>query len=275
MHDATNGRQDPASDRLQPIARGYFAAVGAIGLLTGAVLLVAPGTTADYFAWSIAPAQTAVFMGAGYLGTGITLFILLLLGRIWTDVRLIVPPIAVFACSMIGATLLHADRFLWDRAVTWLWMGLYVVIVAGAGVLVWAHRQQRRDGPLIPLALGERVALIAVGALTATWAIPLYAAPAATAAIWPWALTPLTGRVIAGWVAVAATLAIAAGWANDTRGLRLPLLGWTITVAAFLVTSALGVPITGEPRTVVYFASLAGSVVGSIWLLARVQRRLG
>ena len=99
------GSPEPAPNRLRAIARGYFAVVGAIGLLTGVVLLAAPGATADYFAWPIAPPQTAVFMGAGYLSTGITLFILLFLGRSWADVRLILPPIAVFASAMIGATL--------------------------------------------------------------------------------------------------------------------------------------------------------------------------
>jgi hypothetical protein len=271
MQAAVNERPTAEPDRLRSIARVYFAVVGAIGLLTGVVLLVAPGATADYFAWPIAPPQTAVFMGAGYLATGITLFILLFFGRLWADVRLFIPPIAVFAGLMIGATLLHADRFLWDRFVTWLWLGLYGVIVLGAIVLWVAHRTVR---PSIPLPLGERVALIAVGMLIATWAVPLYVAPVATAAIWPWPLTPLTGRVVAGWVSVGAVLAVLAGTLNDTRGLRLPLVGWTITVLCFLVTSTLGVPFTSEPRVLVYFASLAMSIGGSLWLLARVQRRL-
>src|SRR4051794_37500795 len=99
----THGEETPAPfkgplltshiEGLSAVARVYFGVVGAIGLVTGAALLLAPGSTADYFAWPIAPPQTATFMGAGYLGTGITLLILLFLGRSWTDVRLIVPPI--------------------------------------------------------------------------------------------------------------------------------------------------------------------------------------
>ncbi len=258
---------------LRSIAKVYFAIVGAIGLLTGVVLLAVPGGTGDYFPWQITTLQHAIFMGAGYLGTGITLFILLFMGRTWSDVRLIIPPIAVFASVMIITTLAHADRFRWDRAVTWVWISLYFVILIGAMGLALAHRGRARASA--PLTNGERVAIFLVGTMTTAWALSLYILPAVGETLWPWALTPLNGRVAAGWIAVAGALALAAGSANDSRSLRLPVLGWTITVVLFLLTS-IGVLLAGlnDPRALVYFGSLALSVIGSVWLLGRIQRRL-
>lgn len=257
------------------LTRGYFAIVGGIGLLTGAVLLAAPDGTADYFAWPIAPAQTVVFMGAGYLGTGITLWVLLVRARSWSEARLIVPPIVVFASTMLAATLLHADRFFWDRPVTWLWTGLYGVIALGA---LWTTAFERRRGAApsdgAPLLFVERAALGAAGLLTLAWAAPLFVWPALGSALWPWSLTPLTARVVAGWTSVAATLSLTAALGGDARSVRLPLLGWTITVALFLGASALNVrELAGDARTPVYFGALAISAAGALWLLVRIRGR--
>jgi len=255
--------------------RAYFAVVGLVGLVTGAVLLLAPDTTAEYFAWSISPTQTAVFMGAGYLGTGITMMIGLILALTWLDGRLIIPPILAFAVFMVAATLLHADRFLWTRLITWLWLGLYNLIVLGGLVVLWAERGNRGKETAAPIRDAERAALLLVGIATACWAIPLFVAPSAVAELWPWLLTPLTARVVAGWVGVAAVLAVVSAVANDYVALRLPLMGWTITVILFLVASALNRSAfsPGDVRSVVYFLALGLSVAGSVWLLMRVNRR--
>ena len=263
------------------VTRLYFAVVAVVGLVTGAVLLLAPATTGEYFAWPISPPLTAVFMGAGYLGTGVTMAIGLLMARTWGEARLIIPPITVFAASMVAATLLHADRFLWNRLITWLWLGLYCVIVLGAiGIqLIERRRGPATNGARLPPP--ERVALLAVGVATAAWAVPLFVAPTVGAALWPWTLSPLTARVIAGWVAVAATLALIASARGDSASIRLPLLGWTITVALFLIASLAnrGGFISGptgelDLRTLTFFGALIVSVVGSLWLLARVRSRL-
>jgi hypothetical protein len=261
------------SDRLQPLARVYFAVVGVIGVLTGAVLLAAPANTAEYFVWPVEPPATVIFMGAGYLGTGITLLILLFRARTWTDARLILPPIGVFALAMLGATMIHADRFLWNRPVTWLWAVLYCVILVGVGLLMRIHRHARSSRRPEPLTRGECIALIVVGVAVAAWAVPLYAQPALGSILWPWAMGALSMRVVAGWISVAAVLGIIGGLVGDSRSLRLPLLGWAITVAAFLVAALFTVPLH-DVRAVVYFTGLGVSLVGSIWLLVRIQRRL-
>src|SRR5437870_10642158 len=107
------------------MTRLYLLVVGIIGLVAGGALLGGATSTADFFAWPIAPPQTARFMGAGYLGTGIVLLAGLWVGS-WRAIRLIVPPVLVFATTMVAATLLHTERFRWDRLITWVWLGLYL-----------------------------------------------------------------------------------------------------------------------------------------------------
>lgn len=259
------------------LTRIYLALIGAVGLAAGVVLLAAPGATADYFAWPIAPPQTAVFMGAGYLGTGVTLTGGLLLARTWSQVRLIIPPIVLFALAMVAATVLHADRFRWDRAVAWVWIGLYIFVVAGAGTVQLAERRRSAPNALpSPLTRAERGVVLAAGIVTASWALPLFVVPGLASIIWPWQLTPLTGRVVAGWIAVGAAIALLGGWANDVRGLQLPLLGWTVTVGTLVVASAVDFSAfaVGDLRTPLYFLALTGSAVGAAGLLVRVHHRL-
>jgi hypothetical protein len=256
------------------IARVFLAIVGGIGLLTGVVLLSAPGATEDYFAWPINPPSTAVFMGAGYLGTGLTLISALALRLPWRAVQLIFRPIVVFAAIMIAATLMHADRFRWERPVTWLWLGAYAVLIVGAIIV---ERMERRGeaSPGSRFTPLERLALVGVGSVTALVALGLFAAPAIVSQLWPWALSSLTARVVAGWSAVAAALALLAAWTDDRTSARLPLAGWVMTVVLFLATALVtwSGPGLGEPRTMVFFVSLGSSILGAYWLIWRVYPR--
>ncbi|MBM2809983.1 MAG: hypothetical protein HW416_742 [Chloroflexi bacterium] len=264
-----------AVGRVAVPTRIYLAIVACVGLVTGVVLLKAPDTTADYFAWQIDPANTAIFMGAGYLGTGVTLVWGVVNGLGWTGARLIVRPVMVFASIMIVATLMHADRFRWERAVTWMWLSAYALVIVGALVV---EVLERRRAPLIQGAMlppSERTALLVVGVTTGAVALFLFAAPQIAATVWPWALTPLTSRILAGWTAVAATLALVAARSGDSESLSLPLVGWLVTVGLFLEASALSWNGPGlmDVRTLTYFAALAGSMMGAIWLGLRVFRR--
>src|SRR5688500_10097840 len=125
-------------------ARIYLAVLGVVGLVTGIVLLTRPDQTAEYFVWPINPPATALFIGAGYLGTGITVLGALGYARAWSQVQLFVLPVAVFAVIMLTAAAIHLDRFFWDRPQTWLWSSLYVLIMFGALGLTFV---ERRAGP--------------------------------------------------------------------------------------------------------------------------------
>lgn len=249
--------------------------VGIIGLVAGIGLIVGATSTADFFAWPIAPPQTARFMGAGYLGTGLVLLAGLRVGS-WRAVRLIVPPVVVFAITMVAATLMHADRFRWDRAIAWVWLGLYGVIVAGALVVAWLEASQQAAGPPIRLHRGQRVALLLAFLAMAAWAVPLFVQPSVAAAIWPWPLTALTARVVAGWIAVGAVLALVAALADDAAEVWLPAGGWAVAVGLFLAVSLLNLDALASSGIlgVIYFVALAVSVVGAVYLAVHSRRLL-
>lgn len=265
---------------MQRITRLYFTVVGAIGVVAGVSLLIGAGATAEFFAWPINPPLTASFMGAGYLGTGLVLLAAIVLARSWIEVRLLLPPVVVFALTMLAATALHADRFRWDRPIAWAWAGLYVVILAGAGIVAVVEQRQlagQSGRAAVPLTLPERVALLLTGTVTALWAVPMFLAPGLAEAVWPWPLSPLTGRVVAGWIAVGGVLALSAGSAGDARAAWLPTLGWALTVGLFVATSAAtsAAFAGGDLRAPIYFAALSGSVLGALLLVIRWRARLG
>jgi hypothetical protein len=251
--------------------------VGIIGLVAGVALLGGATSTADFFAWPIAPPQTARFMGAGYLGTGIVLLAGLWIGS-WRAIRLIVPPVLVFATTMVAATLLHADRFRWDRMITWVWLGLYIVIVLGAVAIgmVEARRGTTPEGP-IRLSTAERLAMTGSGVAMAAWALAFFFFPTEAASLWPWALSPLTGRVIAGWVAVGAVLALVAARDGSAEDVWLPAAGWALSVGLFVAVSLvyLDAFAASSLHVGLYFAALTLSVLGAIYLVARSRRLLG
>lgn len=259
---------------MSTLARLYLAVLGLVGLLTGGVLVARPDQTADYFVWPINPPATAMFIGAGYLGTGLTLLLALAAAQSWTQIRLFVLPVAVFAATMLLATGLHADRFFWDRPQTWLWIGLYLLILVGAIVLSLTERGRPDDwrGRRLP---GNQALLLALAGLAmAAWAAALFIAPTLAGSLWPWTLTSLTARVVGGWVAVGAALGIAAALAGDLASTRLPLTGWVITVALFLLAGAANLSIMApdDPNTWLYFGALGLSVPGALWLLRSPAR---
>lgn len=233
--------------------------------------------TADFFAWPIAPPQTARFMGAGYLGTGIVLLAGLSVGS-WRAIRLIVPPVLVFALTMVAATLLHADRFRWDRAIAWVWLGLYVVIVLGAvGIAALEAARTRVPESGVGLSATERWALTTAGLAMAAWSLAFFFVPTLADVLWPWALTPLTSRVVAGWVAVGAVLALVAARAGAAEEIWLPAAGWALSVGLFVAVSLLYLEAFagGIFHVGLYFAALTLSVLGAIYLVVRARRLLG
>ena len=187
----------PRDDQVEPLTRGVAYAIVPFLVVAFAVLYPWPGDTGRLFAWRIMPTVTAMVLGSAYLG-GAYFFIRVARARAWHTVKAGFVPVGLFASLMGISTILHWSRFNHARLAFWLWVLLYFTTPALI-FLVWL-RNRRHDPPPVDgeaqLPPAAAWAIGAVGALAAGTAAFLYLAPGVAAGWWPWALTPLTARVL-------------------------------------------------------------------------------
>ncbi len=202
------------------------------GLAAGAglQLFFAPEQTDEYFAWTIQPPLTAAFLGAMYLGA-IVLLVLAAREEVWANAR-----VAFFATTCLVpllflVTLIHLERFHTDSdntitlAGTWIFITTYgwlpLLLVAA---LVVQLRATGADPPrLFPLPGWLRSALVVHAAVLLALGIAYLAVPESVDSLWPWELTPLTGRAAGAWLVSVGVAAAAGVWENDLQRIRVPL----------------------------------------------------
>jgi len=173
-------------------------------LLAFVILYFFPERSATNFAWGIKPAIMAAFIGAGYLG-GAYQFVMLIFGREWHRYGMAFTPVMTFTVAMLGATLLHWDRFDVGHFPFQLWLILYVVTPVLVTWLWWNNRRvdprtPAPDDPLVPVAVNRAFGV--AGVATLVGALAIFIRPQFAVEIWPWPLTALTARVLAGWFAL-------------------------------------------------------------------------
>ena len=78
--------------------------------LAGLVLFVFPLRTAEWFAWTVNPPMTAVFLGAAYWASA-GLELTGARSASWGAARLAVMPVFIFTTLTLAVTLVHLDRF--------------------------------------------------------------------------------------------------------------------------------------------------------------------
>lgn len=211
-----------------PVSRAarVFMALAAVLVATAGISLYALAEHTDtYFAWTIKPPATAAFLGAGYLSVA-TALLLGLREREWANVRVGVWVVATGLLAILGASLLHIDKFHLASPVptakgwAWSWMFLYVVLVPGLVATLWQQaRTSRGDLPATAsLPTVFRFSLRALGVLMLVLGAALYVEPATAQTLWPWSLTPLTARMVGSfYMAFGVSLLIAAHYNDYTR----------------------------------------------------------
>jgi hypothetical protein len=197
--------------------------------------------TERFFAWTIDPPLSAAFMGSGF-GAGFVLVVLVRRRDRWVDVRLSFVSVFGFAVLTLVATLIHIDRFHFDSGgaaefAAWLWLVVYVVVpIAMAVLLIRQHRtagHERQATPPLPgwlravLAIEGVVTMVVGGVMFVTGSLDA----------WPWPLTPLIARALAGWLIPLGLAALLALREDDLARLRAP--GWAYVVFASLLGIAL------------------------------------
>lgn len=184
-------------------ARRWLAAlVAPVVIAAGIILYGFPGRTAELFAWPIAPTMTPIVMGAGYLAATWYFY---RLGRAqhWFTVSSVLGGVLAFTVAMLISTLLHWERFSHGKFTFWLWLVVYIVSPFAVATVLLMHRRHQDSpvqGPLINA--GMRVVFALVFASLLVLCVLMLLAPAVVIGWWPWKLTPLTSRVIGGWIAV-------------------------------------------------------------------------
>jgi peptidoglycan/LPS O-acetylase OafA/YrhL len=251
--DETVGVDEAPRPVLPLLRRAYLAAVG-LTVAGGSLALVLAGETEDWFAWTIAPDLSAAFIGAGFWGTTVALLVASR-ERDWDRTRLVLPPFTILMLLSLVATFMHHDRFDFESFFGWAWLVAYIAFPAVA--LVVASEQRRVAGgesPRQPFPPWMTWALAAHATVLVAAALALFLQPEETAELWPWALTPLTGRIVAAWVGGIGVAAALAAWEGCWRRYH-PVAAWLAAVAAFqlLALAVYGGDVDwGEPYGWVY-----------------------
>ena len=202
--------ESAADDRIHLFTRvvaGLLVLILAIG---ASLLYIWPLETDSRFAWPISPAMTPLLMGSGYFA-GAYYFLRLLLGRNWSHVGATLPAVAVFATVMLITTVIHWDLFTHDHLAFYIWAGVYIIAPPLViGIWYWNGKQDpglaAYEGYVVPS--WARIVVGALGVGTIALAAVLFFAPGFSGDFWPWTISPLTSRVLAGWFMLSATTSI-------------------------------------------------------------------
>lgn len=275
------GLSAPADDRVLPATRWTFLLFAVILVSAVAILWFQPDRTADRWAWTIAPEMTPIFMGSVY-AAGAFVFIRLFTSRVWHPYAPVLIGAVVLTTLLLLATLIHLDRFnhgdgpLPADIAFYGWVGIYALAPPWIAWLWWRNRDadpgDMGEGVRVPPRV--RTTAAAIGAFAVVGAFVMWIAPGGAADVWPWALTPLTARVLGSYLATIAALAVALS--RDGRW-----SSWRVIVQTLLVFGALlligslrasGDFESGLP-TALFFAALTGSIVLLVALVATLDGR--
>ncbi len=206
-------------------------------LLAVLALYIFPQFTDQNFAWTIAPTTTAMLMGAGYLA-GAYFFVRVLTEKKWHRAQAGFLPITAFTIFMLGATLLHWDRFHQGMFQFYLWTVIYIITPFLVPFLWWRNRAtdpgtlEENDFKFPSLI---RRALMLMGLVGVAVTIVFFIVPALPIALAPWKLTDLTARVGSGWGMLAVATILSIGYDGRWSAARILIESGAIGVALMLL----------------------------------------
>jgi hypothetical protein len=226
-------------------------AAGAVGL----ALLIVPGATGSFFAWTLNPPPLAAFAGGVYVGSAVVYAVGLRSGA----TRSLVVAAVVLSVSVLTATLIHLEVFDLSRLQAWAWLVLFASFATVTGVLALRRRPPASSVPLSPAA---RAVFATAAAGLAVAGVALWADPAA------FGLPPLGGRFAGSWTVMLAVLAAWPAIAGRRDEAALPALALIALPAGALVAAARTG--TGDP---LYLLALGALVVAGLGLRVSTRRR--
>ena len=264
-----------SDDRILGYTRGLSLFIAPFLLVAFVVLYPFPGETRRLFAWTIQPTMTPMVLASAYLG-GCYFFVRVLRERRWASVKSGFLAVALFAALLGVATILHWDRFNHGHVAFWLWVGLYLTapfLVIAAWYVNGHHAappapSELRLGPVVRWVIG------AVGSTALVMGVVMFASPALIIPLWPWALTPLTCRVVG---AIFCLGSAGIGVIADPRWvtIRLMLQVEVLMLGLMLIAAvrARAEFMVDRPLTWVMLVGFVGTFVASVGLWVTYGRR--
>ncbi len=277
--DAAGGRRCE-SDSILLGTKATLIAFSGLTMLAFVALFVMAEKTERYFAWTIVPAATAAFLGAAY-GAGCVLVILGLRSGRWARVRTPYLTILIFTVITLVATFRHLNRFHFNSAMliarlaAWFWLAVYVLVPVAMAVMLVVQERRRHEGASRrqPLPAYLAIPLGVQGAVLLVVGVALFVAPLSARLIWPWALTPLTARMVAAWL-------VAFGVASFLILLQANLLESRISAWAYATLGALELVVVlrypgtirwSSPAAWLYTALAISIILLAGWAIARTR----
>jgi hypothetical protein len=214
-----------ANDQVYKETRWISALIIPFLLVAIYILYLHPDKSNELFAWAVMPRMTAMLLASGYIA-GAYFFSRAAMTSKWHWVERGFLPVIVFGTLMALATILHPDAFNNNHLAFLAWSILNLT----APVLVfaaWTHNRSSDPGHidkkdiLIPEKL--RVIFAVIGLLAVVISAMLFLHPQLMVGIWPWAINPLTARVVAGLFSLPGTLWLAIAQEPRWSSARIPL----------------------------------------------------
>lgn len=222
--------------RVLPITR--WVARFIIPFLAAAFLVLygLPDRTTEFFAWTIRPEMTPIVMGAGY-GAGVYFFYRVSTATEWHTVASVFLGIAAFTWLMGIATVLHWNSFNHAHFTFYLWVFLYAVTPVLIPAIWLLNRRGDSGNPVErPPRLPRVVQVLGgcLGAVVTISAVLLFAVPELMVGIWPWSVSPLTARIMAGWFTLFGVVNVVTvldpRWSTARILVQSQLLGFTLVL---------------------------------------------
>jgi hypothetical protein len=262
-------------DAVLPATRTLSIVIVPFLVVAFVVLYMFPEDTDRLFAWTIKSTMTAMVLGSVYIG-GAYFFVRAATARSFHPLDAGLAAVTTFATLMGIATIIHWDKFNRDHVAFWLWAGLYFttpLLVAA----VWLLNRRRASRPAVGDLLVGRPAqwvIAAAGVLALGFGISFFITPTSVDDVWPWAVTPLTGRVLAAILALGLA-GIFVIWDPRWSAVRLMLQVESLMLALILVAASRAHDEfdSGATSTWVFLFGFVGALVGALLLMLVMERR--
>ena len=265
------------NDETYPFTRLVGAVVAVFSLLAFVILFFFPDRTGELFAWAVKPHMSSLYIGSAYLGgawsQANTAF-----GKRWHRVHVGFPAVTVFTMLMLIATFLHWDRFSLGTLVFNAWL-IFYIIAPFLIPAIWIYNKRTDSGAPeeSDVVVSSTVRLITrlIGTVVLVFVTSGFLYPDLFIRIWPWALTPLTARVMAGWISVIGVGA----WmmASDSRWTSWRVFLESISIGHGLALAAAAMNLTDFTTSVfnwfTVFMAIMLLVIAIYYISMESQRR--